>query len=78
MLGSLRTGRPRPQRRPRAGELAAAARPDEEVYARARASARATTSRKNGFDHVVLGLSGGIDSALVACVAVDALGAGRA
>jgi NAD+ synthase (glutamine-hydrolysing) len=32
---------------------------------------------KNGFDHVVLGLSGGIDSALVACVAVDALGAGR-
>ena len=30
--------------------------------------------RKNGFEHVVLGLSGGIDSALVACVAVDALG----
>ena len=32
---------------------------------------------KNGFEHVVLGLSGGIDSALVACVAVDALGADR-
>jgi NAD+ synthase (glutamine-hydrolysing) len=32
---------------------------------------------KNGFEHVVLGLSGGIDSALVACVAVDALGAER-
>jgi NAD+ synthase (glutamine-hydrolysing) len=32
---------------------------------------------KNGFAHVVLGLSGGIDSALVACVAVDALGAAR-
>ena len=30
---------------------------------------------KNGFGHVVLGLSGGIDSALVACLAVDALGA---
>ena len=30
---------------------------------------------KNGFRHVVIGLSGGIDSALVACVAVDALGA---
>jgi NAD+ synthase (glutamine-hydrolysing) len=30
--------------------------------------------RKNGFDEVVLGLSGGIDSALVAAVAVDALG----
>ena len=32
---------------------------------------------KNGFDHVVLGLSGGIDSTLVALVAVDALGAER-
>ncbi|UGS36341.1 NAD+ synthase [Capillimicrobium parvum] len=32
---------------------------------------------KNGFRHVVLGLSGGIDSALVAAIAVDALGAGR-
>jgi len=30
---------------------------------------------KNGFGHVVLGVSGGIDSALVACLAVDALGA---
>ena len=29
---------------------------------------------KNGFSHVVLGLSGGIDSALVATIAVDALG----
>ncbi len=33
--------------------------------------------QKNGFQHVLLGLSGGIDSALVACLAVDALGAGR-
>jgi NAD+ synthase (glutamine-hydrolysing) len=32
---------------------------------------------KNGFDHVVMGLSGGIDSALVAAIAVDALGAER-
>jgi len=31
--------------------------------------------RKNGFEVVVLGLSGGIDSALTACVAADALGA---
>ena len=31
--------------------------------------------RKNGFGGVVLGLSGGIDSALVAAIAVDALGA---
>ncbi len=32
--------------------------------------------RKNGFEHTVLGLSGGIDSALVACLAADALGPG--
>jgi NAD+ synthase (glutamine-hydrolysing) len=31
--------------------------------------------RKNGFKTVVLGLSGGIDSSLCACLAVDALGA---
>lgn len=30
--------------------------------------------RKNGFKHVVVGLSGGIDSSLVAAVAADALG----
>ena len=32
---------------------------------------------KSGFDRVILGLSGGIDSALVAVLAVDALGADR-
>jgi NAD+ synthase (glutamine-hydrolysing) len=31
-------------------------------------------ARKNGFEHVVLGLSGGIDSTLVSLIAVDALG----
>jgi len=30
--------------------------------------------KKNGFNHVVIGLSGGIDSSLVAAVAVDAIG----
>jgi len=30
--------------------------------------------RKNGFDKVVIGLSGGVDSSLVAAIAVDALG----
>ena len=30
--------------------------------------------KKNGFSHVVVGMSGGIDSALTACVAVAALG----
>ena len=33
--------------------------------------------RKNGFKDVVLGLSGGIDSSVVAAIAVDALGADR-
>jgi NAD+ synthase (glutamine-hydrolysing) len=33
--------------------------------------------RKNGFEKVVLGLSGGIDSSLTAAVAVDALGEGN-
>ena len=32
---------------------------------------------KNGFDEVVIGLSGGVDSSLVAAIAVDALGSGR-
>jgi NAD+ synthase (glutamine-hydrolysing) len=32
---------------------------------------------KNGFERVVLGLSGGVDSALVAALAADALGAAR-
>lgn len=30
--------------------------------------------RKNGFSEVVIGLSGGIDSTLIACIAADALG----
>ena len=38
-------------------------------------SGRGDYVRKNGFTDVVIGLSGGIDSTLVACVAVDALGA---
>jgi NAD+ synthase (glutamine-hydrolysing) len=33
--------------------------------------------RKNGFTDAVIGLSGGVDSSLVAAVAVDALGAGH-
>ena len=37
-------------------------------------SACATTSHKSGFRRVLLGLSGGIDSALVAAVAAEALG----
>ncbi len=46
----------------------------EEVYAALVMGTRDYV-RKNGFKHVVLGLSGGIDSTLVAVIAVDALGA---
>ncbi|MCL6641708.1 MAG: NAD+ synthase, partial [Candidatus Bipolaricaulota bacterium] len=45
----------------------------EEVY-RALVLATKDYVRKNGFERVIVGLSGGIDSALVACIAVDALG----
>jgi len=48
----------------------------EEVY-RALVLGLRDYCRKNGFSDVVLGLSGGVDSALVATVAVDALGAGH-
>ena len=46
----------------------------EEVYAALVMGTRDYV-RKNNFKHVVLGLSGGIDSSLVAAIAVDALGA---
>ncbi|HEX2086636.1 MAG TPA: NAD+ synthase [Solirubrobacteraceae bacterium] len=65
-----------------AGAQAAEARivpflePDAEVYA-ALVTGLRDYVEKNGFDHVVLGLSGGIDSTLVALLAVDALGADR-
>ncbi len=47
---------------------------DEEVY-RALVLGCRDYARKNGFGRAVLGLSGGIDSALTASIAVDALGA---
>jgi NAD+ synthase (glutamine-hydrolysing) len=50
--------------------------PDAEVYAALCVGVRDYVD-KNGFGHVVLGLSGGIDSSLTACVAVDALDAER-
>jgi len=46
---------------------------DEEVY-RALVTGLTGYVRKNGFRSVVLGLSGGIDSALVAAIAADAVG----
>ncbi|MCD0485061.1 NAD+ synthase [Streptacidiphilus sp. ASG 303] len=47
---------------------------EEEIYAALVAGTRAYV-RKNGFRSVLIGLSGGIDSALVAAIAVDAVGA---
>ncbi|GIG27466.1 NAD+ synthase [Cellulomonas marina] len=47
--------------------------PDEAVY-RALVTGLAGYVRKNGFRSVALGLSGGIDSALVAAIAADAIG----
>ncbi|MFD4261971.1 NAD+ synthase [Streptomyces sp. NPDC058534] len=47
---------------------------DEEVYSALVAGLRAYVT-KNGFRSVLIGLSGGIDSALVAAIARDALGA---
>jgi NAD+ synthase (glutamine-hydrolysing) len=48
-------------------------RPDAEVYAALVLGTRDYII-KNGFTDVVLGLSGGIDSSLVTCVAADAIG----
>ncbi|HVF03334.1 MAG TPA: NAD+ synthase [Frankiaceae bacterium] len=48
--------------------------PEAEVYGAVLAGTR-DYIRKNGFRTVVLGLSGGIDSALTATIAVDAVGA---
>ncbi|HTZ88059.1 MAG TPA: NAD+ synthase [Solirubrobacteraceae bacterium] len=63
--------------RPPGGSIAPLLEPVEaEVYAALKLGLRDYVE-KNGFRHVVLGLSGGIDSALVACLAVDALGAER-
>jgi NAD+ synthase (glutamine-hydrolysing) len=53
---------------------ARALEPVEEIYQALVLGTRDYVT-KNGFRHVVLGLSGGIDSSLVACIACDALGA---
>jgi len=55
------------------GPIAPLLAPAAEVYA-ALVTGLRDYVRKNGFRRVVLGLSGGIDSALVVCVAADALG----
>jgi len=58
------------------GELAPTLGPQAEIYAALRTGLHDYVE-KNGFERVVIALSGGIDSALAALVAVDALGPDR-
>ena len=61
---------------PAGGDVAPLLDPEAEVYAALVHGVRGYVE-KNGFRHVVIGLSGGIDSTLVLLIAVDALGADR-
>lgn len=67
------TNGPRPNPERRRPDLAPTIDRTEEVY-RALVLGTHDYVTKNGFSDVVIGLSGGIDSSLVAVVAVDALG----
>ena len=58
------------------GDLAHTLGQDAEIYAALRTGLRDYVD-KNGFERVVIALSGGIDSALAALIAVDALGPER-
>jgi NAD+ synthetase len=69
-LVTLTDGEPRP------GEIAAPLSTEAEVYRALQLGVRDYVD-KNGFPGVLLGLSGGIDSALTLAVAADALGPGR-
>jgi NAD+ synthase (glutamine-hydrolysing) len=61
---------------PHAGEVAEPLCPEEEVYTALVTGVRDYVD-KNGFEGVVFGLSGGIDSSLVALIAADAVGPER-
>ncbi len=69
-----------PHRRGRAGaverQITEPLGAEEEIYTALVTGVRDYVE-KNGFEEVVFGLSGGIDSSLVALIAVDALGADR-
>jgi len=72
-LGSFNTEGGSDQAAP-GGPVAELLDPDAEIYAALVLGTRDYVT-KSGFEHVVIGLSGGIDSTLVALIAVDALGA---
>ena len=81
MPACSRTSKRASSRRPAAsgalgGPVAEPLEREAEVYAALTLGLRDYVA-KNGFQHVVMGLSGGIDSALVAVIAVDALGPER-
>jgi NAD+ synthase (glutamine-hydrolysing) len=61
---------------PRPGSLAPLQSEEESVYGALVLGTRDYVD-KHGFPGVVLGLSGGVDSALTLCIAVDALGSSR-
>jgi NAD+ synthase (glutamine-hydrolysing) len=67
---------PRPREGHLAPQLSEVLGPEDEIY-----QALVTGTRdylaKNGFDHALVGMSGGIDSSLVATIAADALGPAR-
>jgi NAD+ synthase (glutamine-hydrolysing) len=74
VLASLTVDAPAPDEV--GGAVAKLLGPEEEVFAALR-TGLGDYVHKNGFDRVVIALSGGIDSALVALVAIDALGSDR-
>jgi len=78
LLPRIVVSEPRPGERPalEPSPLRPALSDHAEVYAALVLGTRDYLA-KNGFSEAVIGLSGGIDSSLVAAVAVDALGAGR-
>ena len=69
----LVTAEPRPNDERLEAEVVEPLSPVEEVYEALVLGTR-DYARKNGFTDAVIGLSGGVDSSLVAAVAVDALG----
>jgi NAD+ synthase (glutamine-hydrolysing) len=75
-LGHIETAAGEELYRPPGGPTAELLDTDAEVYAALVLGTRDYV-QKNGFKHVVLGLSGGVDSTLVALIAVDALGPER-
>ena len=74
VLRTTLTTAPLPQYPPEPGAIAPRLSDHAEIYAALVTGLRDYVA-KNGFTSVILGLSGGIDSALAAAVAVDAVGA---